>query len=168
MIRLRLQMLRPASSTKCSWKRRTSSAVAVSGDRFKNAANRLQLWIWLRCEWGPSLRAVMSSIMRRRSGLMVVSIVTGSSFLSEVDDAADQEGVPRPVTRFLLLPPLPQATLPRSGYRVSDFVRWHMAAVGTISPCCPLVGVYRPLAIRLSSTFGFDAASHFRARAALA
>jgi hypothetical protein len=47
-----------------SWKRRTSSAVAVSGERFKNAANRLQLWIWLRCEWGPSLRAVMSSIMR--------------------------------------------------------------------------------------------------------
>jgi len=32
----------------------------VSGERFKNAANRLQLWMWLRCEWGPSLRAVMS------------------------------------------------------------------------------------------------------------
>jgi hypothetical protein len=52
------------TSTKCSWKRRTSSAVAVSGERFKNAANRLQLWMWLRCEWGPSLRTVMSSIMR--------------------------------------------------------------------------------------------------------
>jgi len=59
MIRLRLQTLRPAS-TKCSWKRRTSSAVAVSGERFKNAANRLQLLMWLRCEWGPSLRAVVS------------------------------------------------------------------------------------------------------------
>jgi len=24
---------------------------AVSGERFKNAANRLQLWMWLRCVW---------------------------------------------------------------------------------------------------------------------
>src|SRR6516162_10751995 len=32
MIRLRLQMLSPLS-TRCSWKRRTSSAVAVSGER---------------------------------------------------------------------------------------------------------------------------------------
>src|SRR5215472_18794093 len=24
----------------------------------------LQLWMWLRCEWGQTLRAVMSSIMR--------------------------------------------------------------------------------------------------------
>jgi hypothetical protein len=39
---LRLQMLIPVSA-RCSWKRRTSSGVAVSGDRFKNAANRLQL-----------------------------------------------------------------------------------------------------------------------------
>src|SRR5215471_16422746 len=64
-IRLRLQTLRPAS-TKCSWKRRTSSAVAVSGERFKNAANRLQLWMWLRCEWGLSLRAVMTCRDRAR------------------------------------------------------------------------------------------------------
>ena len=38
--------------------------VAVSGDRFRNAANRLQLWMWLLCECAPSLRAVMSSIIR--------------------------------------------------------------------------------------------------------
>jgi len=42
MIRLRLQMLAP-SSMRCSWNRRTSSAVAVSGDRFSQAAKRLQL-----------------------------------------------------------------------------------------------------------------------------
>jgi len=41
-----------------------SSAVAVSGERFKKAANRLQLSMWLRCECGPNLRAAMSSIMR--------------------------------------------------------------------------------------------------------
>jgi hypothetical protein len=42
MMRLRLQMLMPVSA-KCSRKRRTSSGVAVSGDRFRNAAKRLQL-----------------------------------------------------------------------------------------------------------------------------
>jgi hypothetical protein len=30
----------------------------------RNAAKRLQLEMWLRCEWRPSLRAAMSSIMR--------------------------------------------------------------------------------------------------------
>jgi len=28
----------------------TNTAVAVSGNRFKNAANSLQLYMWLRCE----------------------------------------------------------------------------------------------------------------------
>jgi NAD(P)-dependent dehydrogenase (short-subunit alcohol dehydrogenase family) len=63
MIRLRLQMLAPLSM-RCSWKRRTSSAVAVSGERLSQAANRLQLEIWLRCVCGLSLRAAMSSIIR--------------------------------------------------------------------------------------------------------
>ena len=42
MMRLRLQMLMPVSA-KCSWNRRMSSRVAVSGERSRNAANRLQL-----------------------------------------------------------------------------------------------------------------------------
>ena len=42
MIRLRLQMLAPLSM-RCSWKLRTWSGVAVSGERFSQAANRLQL-----------------------------------------------------------------------------------------------------------------------------
>ena len=67
MIRLRLLTLWPAL-TKCSWKLRTSSAVAVSGERFKNAANSLQLYMWLRCVWCPRLRAVMSSIMADVAG----------------------------------------------------------------------------------------------------
>ena len=50
MMRLRLQMLTPVSA-KCSWNRRMSSTVAVSGDRLRNAANRLQLRMW------PALRA---------------------------------------------------------------------------------------------------------------
>jgi len=41
-VMMRLQMLMPVSA-KCSWKRRMSSGVAVSGARFRNAANRLQL-----------------------------------------------------------------------------------------------------------------------------
>ena len=63
MIRLRLQMLAP-SSTRCSWKSRTSSAVAVSGERLSQVVNRLQLEMWLRCVCGSSLRAAMSSIIR--------------------------------------------------------------------------------------------------------
>src|SRR5713101_6242549 len=40
MMRLRLQILMPVSA-RCSWNRRMSSAVAVSGDRFRNAAKPL-------------------------------------------------------------------------------------------------------------------------------
>jgi hypothetical protein len=56
MMRLRLQMLVP-SSIRCSWNRRISPAVAVSGERFKYAANRLQSPMWLLCVCGLSLRA---------------------------------------------------------------------------------------------------------------
>jgi hypothetical protein len=52
--------------------------VALAGERFRNAANRSQLSMWLHCECGPNLRAVMSSIMRWRSGLMVVLLITNS------------------------------------------------------------------------------------------
>jgi hypothetical protein len=62
-MRLRLQMLAPLS-IRCSWKSRTSSAVAVSGERFNHAANRLQLEMWLRCVCRLRLRAAMSWIMR--------------------------------------------------------------------------------------------------------
>ena len=77
MMRLRLQMLVPVS-VRCSWNRRISSAVAVPGERFKYAANRLQLLMWLLCVCGLSLRALMSSIMRWRSGLMA-SVLMGNS-----------------------------------------------------------------------------------------
>ena len=46
--------------------------MAVSGDRFRNAANRLQLRIWPLCVPAQSLRAFMSSIMRWRSGLTAI------------------------------------------------------------------------------------------------
>ncbi len=79
MVRLRLQMLTPVSE-RCSWNRRMSSAVAVSGERVRNAANRLQLEMWLLCVWLPSLRAFMSSIMRWRNEL-TVSVLMGNSCL---------------------------------------------------------------------------------------
>ena len=62
-MRLRLQMLTSVSA-KCSWNRRISSRVAVSGDRLRNAANRLQLRMWPLCVPAHSLRAFMSSIIR--------------------------------------------------------------------------------------------------------
>jgi len=55
MIRLRLQMLEPLSM-RCSWKRRTSSGVAVSGERLSQAANRLQLLdVGCAAMWGVRL-----------------------------------------------------------------------------------------------------------------
>jgi hypothetical protein len=57
-----IEMLRPLS-VRSSWNRRTSSGVAVAGERFKYAANRSQLSMWLLCDAGPNLRAVMSSII---------------------------------------------------------------------------------------------------------
>jgi hypothetical protein len=77
MMRLRLQMLSPLS-IRNSWNPRISSAVAVSGERPRNAANRIQLWMWLLCECRPSLRAVMSSIMRWRSLLAVPVLMENS------------------------------------------------------------------------------------------
>jgi hypothetical protein len=56
MMRLRLQMLAPVSE-RYNWNRRMSSAVAISRDRLKNAANRLQLRIWPLCVPAQSLRA---------------------------------------------------------------------------------------------------------------
>ena len=47
MTLLRVQMLTPVSA-KCSWKRRMSSGLAVSADRLRNAAKRLQLRMWPR------------------------------------------------------------------------------------------------------------------------
>ena len=67
---------------------RTSSAVAVSGERLSQAANRLQLEMWLRCECGLSLRAAMSSIIRCRSGLTVSVLLMESSILGEVHDTS--------------------------------------------------------------------------------
>jgi hypothetical protein len=57
-----------------------SSAVAVSGDRFRYAANCLQLPIWILCVPAQSLRAFMSSIMRWRSGV-TASVLMGNSCL---------------------------------------------------------------------------------------
>src|SRR5258708_4040719 len=45
--------------------------------------------MWLRCVFGLSLRAAMSSIIRRRSGLTVLVSLMGSSILSEVDNTLD-------------------------------------------------------------------------------
>src|SRR6516165_1716586 len=93
MMTLRLQMLTPVSA-KCNWNRRMSSNVAVSGDRFRKAANRLQLRMCPRCVPAQSLRAFISSIMRWRSGLTVL-VVIGSSCL-EVDEPLDpQDRTPR-------------------------------------------------------------------------
>jgi hypothetical protein len=63
MMRLRLPMLTPASASS-SWNRRISSELAVSGERSRNAA--------------------MSSIKRRRKGL-IEPVVMANASLVEVD-----------------------------------------------------------------------------------
>src|SRR5262245_11714470 len=126
MIRLRLQMLAPLS-TRCSWKRRTSSGVAVSGERLSQAANRLQLETWLRCLCGVSLRAAISSSIRWRSGLTVSVLLMESSILSEVDNTS----ILRTGTRYwgpLARLRASRLLLPRSGLERSDFVPWPFAS----------------------------------------
>src|SRR5262245_34964136 len=126
MIRLRLQMLAPLS-TRCSWKRRTSSGVAVSGERLSQAANRLQLETWLRCLCGVSLRAAISSSIRWRSGLTVSVLLMESSILSEVDNTS----ILRTGTRYwgpLARLRASRLLLPRSGLERSDFVHWPISS----------------------------------------
>src|SRR5262245_56241777 len=47
----------------CSWKRRTSSTVAVSGERWRNAAKRLQLLMWSLCSAIFSIRCLIVVIV---------------------------------------------------------------------------------------------------------
>ncbi len=79
MVRLRFEMLM-ALSERCTWKRRSYSAVAESGERPRKAAKRRQLRMWPFCVDVESLRALMSSIMRWRNGV-IVFVAMGSSFL---------------------------------------------------------------------------------------
>src|SRR5579864_6672002 len=124
MIRLRLPMLAPLSM-RCSWKRRTSSGVAVSGERLSQAANRLQLEMWLRWVCGLSLRAAISSSIRWRSGLTVLVSLMGSSFLSEVCDTSIlRKGLSTCHRRALDWLRASRLLPPRSGLERSDFVLW--------------------------------------------
>jgi hypothetical protein len=122
MMRLRVQMFAPVS-VRCSWNRRISSAVAVSGERFKYAANRLQLLMWLLCVCGLSLRALMSSIMRWRSGLMAPVLM--GTLLSEVDDTSSSENGPWPAIIVLSNAHRARRKAVRlSGLSRSDLVPW--------------------------------------------
>src|SRR6266849_1447534 len=88
--------------------------------------------MWLRCVFGLSLRAAMSSIIRRRSGLTVLVSLMGSSILSEVDNTSIS-GRGSQTRQRCPLSWLPVSRLlpPRSGLERSDFVLWHIATF-----CC--------------------------------
>src|SRR5260221_8355588 len=65
-------------SVRCSWNARSSSEVALSGERPRKVASLLTARIYSRCVSGTNLRTLMSSSMRRRSGLMGISLIGGS------------------------------------------------------------------------------------------
>src|ERR1700724_1856867 len=82
--------------------------------------------MWLRCVCGLSLRATMSSIICRRSGLTVLVSLMGSSFLSEVDDTSIlRTGALHCYHYPLSSLPASRLLLPRSGLERSDFLLWH-------------------------------------------
>src|SRR5215472_6768133 len=88
--------------------------------------------MWPRWVCGLSLRAAMSSIIRRRSGLTVLVSLMGSSFLSEDCkhlDSQDRGSPLLPLLYTLTWLPASRLLLPRSGLERSDFVRWPRAAV---------------------------------------
>src|ERR1700730_1498011 len=96
--------------------------------------------MWLRCVCGLSLRATMSSIICRRSGLTVLVSLMGSSFLSEVDDTSIlRTGALHRYHYPLSWPPASRLLLPRSGLERSDFVQWHFCDM----PARPRFGRYR-------------------------
>src|SRR3978361_1310822 len=59
-------------ATRCTWKARTSSRPSLSGERPKKRPNLATACTYDCCVAGDKLRTVMSSIMRRRSGLISV------------------------------------------------------------------------------------------------
>ena len=67
-----------AWTTDASWVVLYSILLTLLYDRFRNAANRLQLWMWPLCVPAQSLRAFMSSIMRWRSGLTAFVLIENS------------------------------------------------------------------------------------------
>jgi hypothetical protein len=102
-----------------------SSAVAVSGDRFRNTANRLQVRIWLFCVGGLSWRAhVLDHALAQRAD----GIGTHRQLLSEVDCTSILRAH-RPITTFSPSLAALADQSPRSGYRGSDLVQWHLCPV---------------------------------------
>ena len=65
-------------ATRCTWNARTSSRSSLSGERPKKRPNLATACTYDRCVAGDRLRTVMSSIMRRRSGL--ISAIGGLPF----------------------------------------------------------------------------------------
>src|SRR5580704_295914 len=81
--------------------------------------------MWLRWVCGLSLRAAISSIIRWRSGLMVLVSLMGSSFLSEVCDTSIlRAGLSTHYWGPLSWLRASRLLHPRSGLERSDFVRW--------------------------------------------
>src|SRR6266568_6859965 len=142
MMRLRLQMLAPASD-RCSWNRRISSVVAVSGDRFRNVANCLQLRMWPLCVPAQSLRAFMSSIMRWRNGV-TDSVLIGKllSWLRLKTPRSSRQGAP-PAIDDLYSVTVPQIVSRLSGLSRSDLVRWHFASFHCTAILRPLSDLKR-------------------------
>src|SRR5580704_15904851 len=81
--------------------------------------------MWLRWVCGLSLRAAISSIIRWRSGLMVLVSLMGSSFLSEVCDTSIlRAGLSTHYWGPLSWLRASRLLHPRSGLERSDFVPW--------------------------------------------
>src|SRR6266705_6513007 len=84
--------------------------------------------MWLRCVFGLSLRAAMSSIIRRRTRLTVLVSLMGNSILSEVDNTSISGRGSQTRQRFpLSWLPVSRLLPPRSGLERSDFVLWPVA-----------------------------------------
>src|SRR5215831_18677516 len=144
MMRLRLEMLQPLSIT-LFWKAQMSSEVAVSGERLRNAANRLQLSMWLLCVCSPRLRAIMSSIMRWRSGLMAAGVLFFEErivlLLSTGEPRRTQDGLrsPRPSSFVDQSVAVAQDAPALSGLARSAFVPWHTPSLRPPSSTRPLM-----------------------------
>jgi hypothetical protein len=106
---------------------RTSSGVAVSGERLNQAANRLQLWMWLRCGGELARSHIFDHTLTQRTDS--VSLVHGELHPGEVDDTSIlRTGLSNGYWGPLDWLPISRLLLPRSGLERSDFVPWPKAA----------------------------------------
>ena len=145
MMRLRLQILKPVSA-RCNWNRRDVLAVAVSGERFRNAANRLQLRI-------VALQRARTELERRRvpdhalhaAGWMASVFIGKLPSWMSLTTPRSPQAADRTISTLSMISNLQVTRTRRPAARLSelsrsDLVRWPFSSFRCDAKTCRLSG----------------------------